>query len=75
MQNCFRQHPDVYGEELDEDEGDVEEPNQTSSVGTAPHVELSSDKPISPTLEGSENLSPSNQSETKNHLETDITTK
>lgn len=25
MQNCFRQHPDVYGDEIDDDDDDEEE--------------------------------------------------
>lgn len=29
MQDCFRQHPDVYGAELDDDEDNTENPNQT----------------------------------------------
>ncbi|KAJ9657547.1 Oxidoreductase [Coniosporium apollinis] len=34
MQDCFRQHPDIYGSELDDDDDD-EEPNEAS----APHGE------------------------------------
>lgn len=30
MQNCFRQHPDVYGDEIDDDDDDEEEQEQAS---------------------------------------------
>lgn len=30
MQDCFRQHPDVYGSELDDDEVNAEDPSQAT---------------------------------------------
>lgn len=34
MQSCFRQHPDVYGDEIDDDEEDGASSNNDTSVDT-----------------------------------------
>ena len=36
MQECFRQHPDIYGAELDEDEADEEAAGAAGAAGAMP---------------------------------------
>jgi intermembrane space import and assembly protein 40 len=38
MQECFREHPDIYGEELGEDE-DIESPEQADGVRASERAE------------------------------------
>ena len=69
MQNCFRQHPDVYGEDLDgeeADEADEAETVQESSVTDASRTELANDKPSLSASESSVRKLPTNQMETSN---------
>lgn len=48
MQNCFREHPDIYGSELDEDEAPEGEalPSETSASSSG-ELESSSSAPAS----------------------------
>ena len=75
MQNCFRQHPDVYGEELDGDEAEGEEPDQGSPVAITPKSEPSDNKTILSDPEKPINQSSPDQPESKNNHDTILTTR
>ena len=73
MQNCFRQHPDVYGEELDGDEADEADgvrPEQASSVTDASRTELPDDKRSSSAPESPVGKLPTTQTDTSNDQRT-----
>ena len=51
MQDCFREHPDIYGSELDEDEEEQEDGHSTdasSAATTASSNSISTSKPGGP---------------------------
>ncbi|KAF7730392.1 Oxidoreductase [Apophysomyces ossiformis] len=59
MQDCFRQHPDVYGDEIDDDEEEEEEtPKEKEVDATQPAEEEKSESiTVSSTLEEGESSS------------------
>jgi intermembrane space import and assembly protein 40 len=47
MQDCFREHPDVYAEELDDDDDDLDAPTEPSETPVLATVDSASlDKPV-----------------------------
>jgi intermembrane space import and assembly protein 40 len=56
MQDCFRQHPDMYGSELEDDEDEVEEELQARGATQTPKDALT--PPSSPGSEVSPQVSP-----------------
>ena len=72
MQDCFRQHPDVYGEELDEEDANGEESNDALSAATNSHNELSNDMPTTSTSEVSYNKPPKDQEQLSNTMKADV---
>lgn len=61
MQDCFRQHPDMYGSELEEDEDEVDEllAKETAQSAKETQVESSASKAASaPSIETAEKPSP-----------------
>ena len=61
MQDCFREHPDVYGAELDDDEEEAENHEEEESgtaepPGAAGHVPKSA-QPSTPTMPATDILS------------------
>ena len=72
MQDCFRQHPDVYGEELDGEDADGEELDNATSAASNSHDELSKNKPTTFTSETPYNKARTDQEQLSTNLKADV---
>lgn len=72
MQDCFRQHPDVYGEELDGEDAEVEEPENTNAAANNSRNEIPENTPITSTTEKPYNKPKEDQEQLSNNLKANV---
>jgi mitochondrial intermembrane space import and assembly protein 40 len=51
MQDCFRKHPEIYGEEIDDDEAEVDDSPLTTTEVTVSTDGLDGNSPKAPVTE------------------------